>query len=142
MCASLSPGVSDPLRVFVVEDHADTLTYLLLYLEMRGHQVAAATSMGGALAALPGAGCNVLISDIGLPDGDGWELLRRLQPLLPQPMYAVSMSGFSLPTGQQRSRDAGYRRHLFKPFKVAELDAVLEEAAREHLGSGPDEAAR
>ena len=133
MCAPPSPETFYPLRVFVVENHADTLTYLLMYLEIRGHHVVAATSVQEALAALPEAGCDVLISDIGLPDGDGWELLRRLQPLLPQPIYAVAMSGLSLPTGQKRSRDAGYRHHLLKPFKVAELDAVLAEAAREHL---------
>ena len=78
----------------------------------------------------------MLLSDIGLPDGDGWELLRRLQPQLPRPIYAVAMSGLGLPTSQQRSKDAGYRHHLLKPFKVTELDAILEEAAREHPASG------
>ena len=132
MCASPPPETPCPLRVFIVENHADTLTYLAMYLEMRGYHVAAATSVREALEALPTADCNVLISDIGLPDGDGWELLRRVRPQLPQPIYAVAMSGFGLPTSQQRSRDAGYRHHLLKPFKVAELDAILEEAEREY----------
>ncbi len=136
MCASPLSEDSGPLRVFVVENHADTLTYLQMYLEIRGHHVAAATSVREALDAVPGACCDVLICDIGLPDGDGWELLRRLQPLLPRPIYAVAMGGFSLSTGQQRSRDAGYRHHLLKPFKVAELDAILAEAAREHHAGG------
>ena len=119
------------MRVFVVANHAGLLTYLLMYLEIRGHHFVAATSLRETLATLPGANCDVLLSDIGLPDGDGRELLRRLQPLLRRPIYAVAMSGSSLPGGPQRSMDAGYRHHLLKPFKVAELDAVLAEAAGE-----------
>ena len=106
-----------------------------MYLEIRGHRFVAATSLRETLATLPDADCDVLLSDVGLPDGDGWELLRRLQPQLRRPIYAVAMSGSSLPTGLQRSQEAGYRHHLPKPFKLAELDAVLAEAAGERPAS-------
>ena len=98
-------------------------------LQMRGHAVQSVDSMTKALATLPLTDCNVLISDIGLPDGDGWLLLRRLQ--LPRPVYAIAMSGFGLGADQLKSREAGYRRHLLKPIKPKELDAALAEAARE-----------
>ena len=90
--------------------------------------------MSAALEALPGTGCDVLISDIGLPDGDGWELLRRLPT--PRPAYAIAMSGFGMSADQLKSREAGFRRHLLKPFKPDELDDALIEAAREAATRG------
>ena len=127
------PTVNDcssrPLRIFLVENHRDTLEYMQIYLEMFGHTVLTADSMTKALATLPQADCNVLISDIGLPDGDGWMLLHRLQ--LSRPVYAIAMSGFGMGADQLRSQEAGYRRHLLKPINPKELDAALEEAARE-----------
>ena len=117
------------LRVFVVENHRDTREIMQVYLEMRGHTVMSADSMTKALATLPGAACDVLISDIGLPDGDGWMLLHHLQ--LPRPIYAVAMSGFGMGTDQIKSKEAGFRHHLLKPIKPEDLDAALEEAARE-----------
>ena len=121
------PGRS--LRVFVVENHADTLKYLSLYLEAMGHSVVSAKTMAEALEALPGAGCDVLISDIGLPDGDGWTLLQTVQ--LPRSIYAIAMSGFGMNADRVKSKDAGYRHHLLKPFVPTELDAALLEAAQE-----------
>ena len=113
----------------MVENHFDTLKWLSLYLEEMGHVVASATCMKEALEALPAADCHVLISDIGLPDGDGWELL--LGARLPRPVYAIAMSGFGMNADRLKSKAAGYRHHLLKPFVPRELDAALEEAARE-----------
>ena len=118
-----------PLRIFLVENHRDTLEYMQIYLEMFGHTVLTADSMTKALATLPLADCDVLISDIGLPDGDGWLLLHRLQ--LPRPVYAIAMSGFGMGADQLKSQDAGYRHHLLKPINPKELDDALEEAGRE-----------
>ena len=118
-----------PLRIFVVEDHPDTLEYMQMYLEMLGHHVQTADTMTKALGTLPRADCDVLISDIGLPDGDGWLLMRRLQ--LPRPIYAIAMSGFGMGEDQLKSREAGFRHHLLKPIHPKELDAALAEAARE-----------
>ena len=86
--------------------------------------------MAEALTARPCADCDALISDIGLPDGDGWELLRRVHSHLPRPLYAIAMSGFGMNADHVRSREAGFRHHLLKPFKPAELDSMLAEAAQ------------
>ena len=130
MTAATSPACSPkPLRIFLIENHPDTLEYMQMYLEMLGHTVESADSMTKALAALPTADCDVLISDIGLPDGDGWMLMRHLQ--LPRPIYAIAMSGFGMGADQLRSQEAGFRHHLLKPIKPEELDVALEEAARE-----------
>ena len=131
MKETTTAGNPAPLKVFIVENHPDTLKYLQMYLEMVGHEVVAARTMSAALAALPCSGCDVLISDIGLPDGDGWELMRRAQESLSRPLYAVAMSGFGMNADHLRSKEAGYRHHLLKPFKPSELDTLLAEAAQE-----------
>ena len=117
------------MRIFVVENHRDTREYMQMYLEMLGHTVLTADSMTRALTALPLADCDVLLSDIGLPDGDGWTLLRRLQ--VPRPIYAIAMSGFGMGSDQLKSEEAGYRHHLLKPINPKDLDAVLLKAALE-----------
>lgn len=118
-----------PLRIFVVENHPDTLKYLTMYLETLGHTVVSARTVTEALAALPAADCSVLISDIGLPDGDGWDLLERAS--FKRPVYAIAMSGFGMNSDRAKSRAAGYRHHLLKPFDPDELEVMLEEAAEE-----------
>lgn len=123
------PGSLRPLRIFLVENRADTLKYLQMHLEQMGHRVQSARTMKEALKTLPDADCEVLISDVGLPDGDGWELLRRVH--LSHPVYAIVMSGLGMSAHLARSRDAGYRHHLLKPFVPEDLDAVLEAATHE-----------
>ena len=126
--AALS-SLTRPLRIFVVENHPDTLDTLQMYLEMMGHTVLTATTMAEALADLPKAECDVLLSDIGLPDGDGWTLLRQAN--LSRPIYAVAMSGFGMGSDQLKSREAGFRHHLLKPINPERLEAILADAAKE-----------
>ncbi len=118
-----------PLRIFIVENHRDTLNYLKMYLENQGHTVTVARTMKAALAAIPTEDCEVFLSDIGLPDGDGWELLEQAQ--FSQPVYAVAMSGYGAAKDLERSRTAGFRRHIVKPFGAQDILEALEEAARE-----------
>lgn len=122
-------GPPPSLRVFVVENHPDTLKYLRMYLEQLGHSVRSALTLSEAVVELRAADYDVLISDIGLPDGDGWEILRRAQ--LNHPIYAVAMSGFGSKADRHRSHEAGFRHHILKPFVPNELDAMLDEAAHE-----------
>lgn len=129
MAAITSEYPPKTLRIFLVENHADTLEYMQMYLELFGHTVQSADSMTKALAILPLADCDVLISDLGLPDGDGWMLMHLLQ--LSRPIYAVAMSGFGARTDLVKSKEAGFRHHLLKPIKPEDLDAVLAEASRE-----------
>ena len=124
-----SPPVSRPLKVFVVENHTDTRELIAMYLESMGHTVRCAASVAEALREIPGAGYDVLISDIGLPDGSGWELMQRLPE--PRPAYAIAMTGFGMSADQIKSKEAGFRRHLLKPFVPVELDRALAEAAEE-----------
>jgi CheY-like chemotaxis protein len=116
-----------PLRIFIVENHADTLLGLTMYLEQEGHTILSARTMEAALEMLPNEKFDVLLSDIGLPDGDGWELLRRAK--LPENVYTIAMSGFGMNADRAKSKAAGYNQHLLKPFNPDELNRILEEAA-------------
>jgi DNA-binding response OmpR family regulator len=116
------------LRVFLVENHEDTVRYMQLYLEQLSHQVSVAADMATALREIPRSGCDVLISDIGLPDGDGWQLMEKLGDQRPQ--FAIAMSGYGTVNDQLRSREAGYDHHLVKPFAPDALMALLREASR------------
>jgi len=123
------PGASRPLRIFVVENHEDTRFLLVLLLEQLGHTVFSAPSLGEALAELPSARCDVLISDIGLPDGNGWELMTQLGD--ERPRYAIAMSGFGMSSDRRRSLGVGYRHHLLKPVEPNQIERLLDEAAAE-----------
>jgi CheY-like chemotaxis protein len=78
---------------------------------------------------MPAARCDVLISDIGLPDGNGWDLMTRLGEH--RPPYAIAMSGFGMSSDRQRSLNVGYRHHLLKPVEPNQLERLLDEAADE-----------
>src|SRR5262245_18466808 len=116
---------STPLKFFVVENHQDTLDALKMFLEAQGHAVEAAPDMKSALKLAPKTKFDLLISDIGLPDGDGWELLRKLREQMPH-LKAIAMSGYGMRSDLDRSRAAGFSAHLIKPFGPAELDAALK----------------
>ena len=121
-----TPGAKRPLRIFVVENHEDTRFLLCLLLEQLGHTVFSSPTLVGALEVLPETRCDVLISDIGLPDGNGWELMTRLGEQ--RPRYAIAMSGFGMSSDRQRSLDVGYRHHLLKPVEPNQLECLLDEA--------------
>ena len=117
------------LRIFIVENHDDTRYLLGLLLEQLGHAVLSAATLSEALAEIPGAHCDLLISDIGLPDGNGWDLMARLGD--DRPPYAIAMSGFGMASDRQRSLAAGFRHHLLKPVEPNQLERLLEEATTE-----------
>jgi CheY-like chemotaxis protein len=112
-----------PLTFFVVENHQDTLDAIRMFLEAQGHTVHAATDMTSALKNAPSAKFDVLISDIGLPDGDGWELLRRLSAEMP--VKAIAMSGYGMRADLEKSRAAGFEAHIIKPFGPADLEQAV-----------------
>jgi CheY-like chemotaxis protein len=123
-----------PLRVFLVENHEDTVRYIKLYLEHLGHEVFIARDMETALREVPKSRCDVLISDIGLPDGDGWLLLEKLGSQ--RPAFAIAISGYGTGNDQRKSHAVGYNSHLVKPFLPDALLTLLRQAAEEK-GSAP-----
>jgi two-component system CheB/CheR fusion protein len=124
-----TPAPPQRLRVFIVENNDDTRLILSQLLTVMGHDVRSASSMHEALDKLPHADPDVIVSDIGLPDGDGWELLQRVA--LPRPVYAIAMSGYGMAEDRDRSRAAGFRHHLVKPMDIEKLELLLDEALHE-----------
>lgn len=113
------------LKFFVVENHEDTLDAIKMFLEAQGHVVEAAPDMKSALKLAPQSKFDVLISDIGLPDGDGWELMKVLREKIPG-LKAIAMSGYGMRADLDKSKAAGFASHLIKPFGPAELNEALK----------------
>lgn len=116
------------LRLFLVENHADTIKYMRLFLEQLNYQIRVAPDMATALREIPNSQCDVLISDIGLPDGDGWQLLEKLGSN--RPPIAIAMSGYGTGNDQQKSHEVGYSHHLIKPFTPEALLTILRDAEK------------
>jgi len=111
-------------RILLVEDHSDTARIMAELLEGAGHQVLLAKSIASALACASQP-FDVLVSDIGLPDGSGLELLRRLRPSRPLP--AIALSGYGTTADVSRSHAAGFHRHLVKPIDLRDLLRAIDE---------------
>ena len=125
---------NNPLKFFVVENHQDTLDAIKMFLEAQGHTVESAPDMKSALKRAPAAKFDVLVSDIGLPDGDGWQLMTTLREQIPG-LKAIAMSGYGMRADLDRSRSAGFSAHLIKPFGPAELDAALKKVLSSDAGA-------
>ncbi len=117
------------MQILIVENHPDTVKWLQLFLEDLGHSVSTARNLAEAKTALAEKEWNILISDIGLPDGTGWELLetRNVKP----PPYSIAMSGFGMNADSARSHAAGFQHHLLKPIKTSQLEKILLQAANQ-----------
>jgi CheY-like chemotaxis protein len=123
-------GESSPnLKILLVENHEDTLVYLAKYMKRRGHDVMTSRNMKQAIETITATPIHVLISDIGLPDGDGWELMKEAQKINP-PSYGIAMSGYGMRSDRDKSLQVGYKHHLIKPFMPEELDQILDQAVK------------
>jgi CheY-like chemotaxis protein len=121
------------LHILVVEDHDDTRRGMELFLQALGHwtQVAASVQAALDLAATSDTRFDLLLSDLRLPDGNGWDLLRRLEEAGCRPQRAIAISGWSSQTDVAKSKNAGFHRHLVKPVSPDTLNAVLTKAAED-----------
>ena len=119
--AAGAPG----LRILVVENHSDTRQGIEAFLKALGHRAAFAEDKAGALALAKRTAFDLLLSDISLPDGSGWELLPALDAQGCRPAHAIAMSGLGERADQTRSLDAGFELHLVKPFRPEDLENAL-----------------
>jgi signal transduction histidine kinase len=110
-------------RVLLVEDHLPTCATLTELLTRRRFQVVAAGSLQDARALAQRETFDVLISDIGLPDGSGCELMSELRTR--QGLVGIALTGYGMSEDMERSREAGFVTHLTKPVSVAALDKAL-----------------
>jgi CheY-like chemotaxis protein len=109
--------------ILVVDDHRDTLRSMKLLLTRLGYHVLAAENMTDALRIAAEEEFDILLSDIGLPDGSGLELIKRIRETRSVP--ALALSGFGMDEDLQRSRDAGFSDHLTKPVSLDRLQTAI-----------------
>jgi len=117
------------LRILLVEDHADTANILARLLGRMGHEVISVSTVADALHAAgkeaAGAGIDMVISDVGLPDGSGLDLMRELSSV--HGLRGIALSGFGRDSDVEKSHASGFSRHLTKPINVVVLRrAILE----------------
>ncbi len=112
-----------PLRVLLVEDHVDTARMLARLLTQSGYQVRTAHSMAGALEAAAQERFDIVVSDIGLPDATGYELMEQIRDR--HGIKGIALSGYGMEEDMRKSREAGFVDHVVKPVNVARLEAVI-----------------
>jgi CheY-like chemotaxis protein len=122
----------DGLRILVVEDEPDTRDFLKRLLEGRGAEVLVAASVEEALRLFRSASPDLLISDIGLPELDGYDLMRmvRAEPSGgAHTMPAIAVTAYARPEDRMRALRSGYQTHISKPVEPAELLAAVASLA-------------
>jgi PAS domain S-box-containing protein len=113
-----------PLQILLVEDDADTREIVADVLRRNGHQVVTADSIRGARAAAGRQPVDLLISDIGLPDGSGLSIMEGFREQ-GRRVRGIALSGFGMDEDIQRTKDAGFELHMIKPITAEELDAAI-----------------
>ncbi|WP_395748876.1 response regulator [Prosthecobacter sp.] len=128
------PAVTDPVvpnqgqtvrgkSILVVEDHDDTRRALARVLQRKGFQVRAAGSVAAAYEQFSIASPDLMICDIGLSDGTGWDLMNKLHQRWP--VRAIAVSGYGMEHDLKRSLDAGFLEHLTKPINISNLETMI-----------------
>jgi CheY-like chemotaxis protein len=122
------------IRVLVVDDDVDTREMLAEALAASGAQVAAAGSADEAMEVLKNGGADVLVSDIAMPDVDGYALIRRIRELPGERgrIPAIALTAYARPEDREQAIDAGFQLHLPKPVEIDALQASLAELAQRH----------
>jgi HAMP domain-containing protein/signal transduction histidine kinase/CheY-like chemotaxis protein len=125
---ALSPRFAErqPMRILLVEDHEDTNRSLTSLLRRRGYHVQSALTFRSALELSEKGKFDVLISDLGLPDGSGIDLIQKLAS---KPPLGIALTGFGMEADIRKSREVGFQHHLVKPIDLNKLDALIQESA-------------
>lgn len=145
--AGLAPAAhvdEEPLRgvrVLVVEDDPDTRDVFALGLELAGAETLTAATAGEALRLVREQAPDVLLSDIGLPDEDGCELIRHVRALPPEEggqTPAVAVTAFTLADDRRRALEAGFESFLPKPVDARHLLATIAAVVHATRSGDPD----
>lgn len=125
-------------RVVLIEDQADACDMARSLLEMRGHEVFVAMNGSAGIAAIVEHQPDVALVDISLPDLDGYAVAREVQERLGSAIPLIALTGLGQPEDIKRSHEAGFARHLTKPFDIESLDQVIHEfRGRQAMGARP-----
>jgi PAS domain S-box-containing protein len=131
--ANQSQQLLSGLRVLVVDDDADTLQLMTTALTSRQATVTAVSSAGEAIEAIKASRPDVLVSDIAMPDEDGYGLIRRIRSLedhSSSAIPAVAITAYAKEEDRTRALSSGFQIYLAKPIELTELVSVVAKAAR------------
>jgi CheY-like chemotaxis protein/anti-sigma regulatory factor (Ser/Thr protein kinase) len=130
---ALSPTIAErqPMRILLVEDHEDTNRSLTSLLRRRGYHVQSALTFQSALELSAKEQFDVLVSDLGLPDGSGIDLIQKLPS---KPPLGIALTGFGMEQDIHKSREVGFQHHLVKPIDLNKLDSLIQEGAASLVG--------
>jgi PAS domain S-box-containing protein len=122
---SLSQHPLQNLRVLVVDDEVDSREMVTVLLQQSGAIVTAVTSATAALQALAEGAIDIVISDIAMPDTDGYMLMQRLRTETKQAPPAIALTAYAGEANQQKALAAGFQAHLSKPIEPTTLVATI-----------------
>jgi CheY-like chemotaxis protein len=112
-------------QILLVEDHEDTRRIMCRLLRSWGYTVTAASSVGGALELATKQTFDLLISDLGLPDGSGLDLMRQLRSR--HAIKGIALSGYGMEEDIAQTKAAGFLVHLTKPVDLQKLEEVVRQ---------------
>jgi len=126
----------DRVHLMIVEDDPDTLEMLRATLEARGFRVTACESAAETLAAAPGARVDLIISDIGMPEMDGFHLIKKLRErAVYRDVPAIALSGYASKKDAKAALAAGFDAHVSKPVDPAELVIMVNGLLEKRTGA-------
>ena len=117
-------AVASHRRVLLVDDHQDTCLGMKRMLERRGYQITIAHSAEQAVEKVHTQEFDLLISDIGLPDRSGYDLMREVR--LKKQLPGIALSGFGSEQDVNQAREAGFAEHLTKPINFERLEKTIQ----------------
>ncbi|BAT55183.1 two-component hybrid sensor and regulator [Nostoc sp. NIES-3756] len=123
------------IKILVVDDDADSRDFLAFILEQEGAEVSLATSALEALQLLPEIKPDVLVSDISMPDMDGYTLMRQIRMWTKEQgreIPAIALTAFARQYDREQALQAGYQLHLPKPLNAEELIAAVAKLVSSH----------
>ena len=119
--------MSISLRLLIVEDHRDTASILGKLLADSGHAVKTATTAAEALKLAGEHAFDLVLSDLGLPDMTGYELMKQIK--VRHRIKGIAISGYGMEEDFRRSEQAGFSDHLVKPLNFAQLEQSIRRVA-------------
>jgi CheY-like chemotaxis protein len=120
--------------LLIVEDHPQTTRVLVRLVEARGFNVLSAHSLAEARALVAAHDIGFLISDLGLPDGNGGDLMKELRDRLG--ISGVALTGYGMDADIAHAREMGFALHLTKPIQIGDLEKALV-LAKAELSKAP-----
>lgn len=113
------------MRILLVEDHESTGSVMIRLLKKRGYHPLLASSLSEAFKLAKNNEFDLVISDLGLPDGTGFELMRELKARYD--LRGIALSGYGMEEDVQQALEAGFMKHFTKPVNLEQLDEALQE---------------